>query len=820
MDVWQQGFLKKRHLLQLILLYTAWEMGTSQLYYSVLEESQQGTFVGHVAQDLDLDTAELVPRMFRMESEVPGDYFEVNVQNGILFVNSRIDREELCSKSPVCTIHLEVILDKPLRMFHIEVEIKDINDNPPVFSKNQLNIFISESTTYGSHFLLESASDADIGKNGLITYTISPNEYFGLVIQNKQDKIILPELVLKKTLDREYISLHYLLLTATDGGQPEFTESIQIVITVLDVNDNRPVFNQSVYEIRLPENSAIGTLIATLEATDPDEGINKDIIYSFKTPFPSNVLTTFEIDENTGEVKLKTKLDFEDVNLYEIQVQAIDKGHAPMEGNCKLLIQVLDMNDNSPEMILKSLSLPVLEDSPPGTVVALISISDRDSGANGQVSCSMRPLGLPFKLLSTFKNYYSVIVAEPLDREKDTQYKLIVTAQDQGVPSLSTSSSFVVTIGDVNDNAPAFPQKLHTIFVKENNPPGAHIFTVSASDPDMAENAQVSYWLDETFWPLSSYISVHSESGKLYALQSLDYEELKLLEFQVKAKDAGLPALSGNVTVQIFVVDENDNAPSVIMLKEEVSILLVVPVVAEYVVGKIRALDADSGFNAWLNYELHEGTIGPWQVGLHSGEISTTSSLDEAESSSHILLVLVKDHGEPALSATATMNISLVSGTQAVQTDAYIPKIGGNPKTLAESINTYLIIAICSVSSLFLLAISLYVALNCQKDMVMYGPGTATLVYANDVGSWSYSKHRGCNLGNASGETGIKGDLMVFSPNFPVLAENGKQQDLLCAMSTHKERLCGIHKSNLKDLSLIRREFQQPRSFIQLPTPL
>uniref|UniRef100_G1KVU2 Cadherin domain-containing protein n=1 Tax=Anolis carolinensis TaxID=28377 RepID=G1KVU2_ANOCA len=767
----------RRQLLQLILLHTAWEMGSGQLHYSVPEESQHGTFVGRIAQDLGLEVSELVPRLFRMEAQGDGDYFEVNVQNGVLFVNSRIDRERLCAKIPICNIHLEVIVDKPLRIFHVEVEIKDINDNAPSFSVNQLTFFISEATASGSRFSLESASDADIGKNALIEYELSPNECFVLETQNKQGKSMFLELILKKNLDREDTPLHHLLLTATDGGQPELTGTVQLIITVLDANDNRPVFNQSVYEVRLLESSATGTHVTTIEATDLDEGLNKDMIYGFKTPLPSTVETTFEIDENSGEIRLKRKLDFEEVNFYEIQIKAIDKGHPPMEGNCKLLIEVLDVNDNSPQIVLKSLSVPVPEDSPLGTVVALISISDKDSGANGLVNCSMRPPGLPFKLQSTFKNYYSLVVAEPLDREQDAEYKLIVTAQDQGTPSLSTSSSLVVPIGDVNDNAPTFAQLSYTVFVKENNPPGAHIFTVSASDPDIGENALVSYWIDEKLRPLSSYISVHSESGNLYALQSLDYEELKLLEFQVRAKDAGLPSLCGNVTVQVFVMDENDNVPAVTVPSEESPTLVVVPISPGHVVGKIHALDADSGYNAWLRYELPEGINGPWRVGPYSGEISTARALDEAEGSrSHHLVVLVKDHGKPALSATATLSISLVLSAQAIQADAHLPRTRGSPKPLAENINIYLIIAICSVSSLFLLAIMTYMALRCQcqsKEAMMCGPGTATLVCASEVGSWSYSNRHSHILAGVSGEAGAKNDLMVFTPNIPVFAENG-----------------------------------------------
>nr|XP_056718885.1 protocadherin alpha-5-like [Euleptes europaea] len=778
MIAWQKEDGAKR-LLQLILLHTAWKVGSGQLHYSVPEESQHGSFVGRIAQDLGLEVSELVPRMFRMVSKGQEDYFQVNVQNGILFVNSRIDREELCIKSPICAIHLEVIVDKPLRVFHVEVEIKDINDNAPVFSIDEQILAIAESRVAGSRFLLAGASDADTDANARITYKLSPNDYFILDSGSEEDQNKSPVLILKVPLDREESSLHRLLLTASDGGKPQLSGTVQLVINVVDANDNPPVFNRSVYRVKLLENSANGTLVIKLNATDLDDGINKEISYFFSNNVPSSFTRIFSISSNAGELRVFGKVDFEDVNLYDLQVVAEDKGNPPLSGHCKVLIEVLDVNDNAPEVTVSSLSVPVPENSTPGTVVALISISDRDSGANGQVTCSLWPSGLPFKLTSTFKNYYSLVLAEPLDREQVAEYSLVVIAQDQGDPPLSASSSLLVPISDVNDNTPTFAQPSYTIFVRENNPPGAHIFTVSASDPDVAENSLVSYWLDEKLWPLSSYISVHSESGKLYALQPLDYEEVKLLEFQVRAKDAGLPSLCGNVTIQVFVLDENDNAPAVSGLAEDTPTLVKVPLAAGHVVGKIHALDSDSGYNAWLRYELHDTSRGPWRVGLYSGEISTTRALEEAEGSNiQSLLVLVKDHGKPVLSTTATFSVSLVASAQAAQSDARLSRMGGNIKPLADTTNLYLMIAICSVSSLFLLVILVYVALRCQsqaKDAMMYGPGTATLVCASEVGSWSYSNRHSHILAGVSGEAGGKSDLMVFSPNIPVFSENGKE---------------------------------------------
>eukprot|EP00073_Rattus_norvegicus_P032833 XP_006256750.2 PREDICTED: LOW QUALITY PROTEIN: protocadherin alpha-13-like isoform X1 [Rattus norvegicus] len=406
---------------------------------------------------------------------------------------------------------------------------------------------------------------------------------------------------------------HSLLLTASDGGKPELTGTVQLLITILDVNDCAPEFDRFVYRVRVLEDAFNGTLVINLNATDPDEGTNGDIILLLQAPVSPAVVHAFNIDPNSGEVRTKGLLDFEEIKLYEIPVEAVDKGKIPMTGHCTLLVEVLDVNDNAPEVTITSLSLPVREDAQPSTVIALVSVSDRDSGDNGQVTCSLTP-HLPFKLVSTFKNYYSLVLDSALDRETTADYKVVVvvTARDWGSPSLWASASVSVEVADVNDNVPVFPQPEYTVFVKENNPLGAHIFMVSAVDTDAQENALVSYSLVERRVCerlLSSYVSVHAESGKVFALQPLDHEELELLQFQVSARDAGVPALGSNVTLQVFVLDENDNVPTLLPHRavgagSAVSGLVPRSVGSGHVVAKVRAVDAASGYNAWLSYEL------------------------------------------------------------------------------------------------------------------------------------------------------------------------------------------------------------------------
>uniref|UniRef100_A0A8D1KV09 Protocadherin alpha subfamily C, 2 n=1 Tax=Sus scrofa TaxID=9823 RepID=A0A8D1KV09_PIG len=810
MVITPEGRLGSRCLLLSLLLLAAWEAGSGHTHYSVPEEAKHGTFVGRIAQDLGLELAELVPRLFRMASKGGGDLLEVNLQNGILFVNSRIDREELCGRSLECSIHLEVIVERPLQVFHVEVEVKDINDNPPVFPVKEQRVLIYESRLPDSLFPLEGASDADVGSNSILTYKLSSNEYFALDVKKNSDDSTQIGLLLRKSLDREETPEHNLFLMATDQGKPELTGTVQLLVTVLDVNDNAPSFGQSEYEVKIFENSDDGTIVIRLNASDRDEGSNGEISYSFNSLVPPIVTNKFRIDSNTGEIVIQGNLDFEKENLYKIRIDATDKGHPPMAGHCTVLVKVLDKNDNVPQIALTSLSLPVREDAQFGTVIALISVSDLDSGANGQVTCSLTP-HVPFKLVSTFKNYYSLVLDGTLDRESVASYELVVSARDGGSPSLWATARVSVEVGDVNDNAPVFAQPEYTVFVKENNAPGCHIFTVSARDADAQENARVAYSLVERRVgerALSSYVSVHAESGQVFALQPLDREELELLQFRVSARDAGAPPLGSNVTLQVFVLDENDNAPALLPPPPPspwpphgwaggagggagvVSQRVARWVGAGQVVAKVRAVDADSGYNAWLSYELQEEAAAPggarsaFRVGLYTGEISTTRALDEADAARQRLLVLVKDHGEPALTATATVLLWLEDGGAAPKASSRL--VVGPAAAAAEAalvdVHVYLVVAICAVSSLLVLTLLVYTALRCSapRGEGACVPGPARLVCSSAVGSWSSSPRRRRQR-VCSGEGPPKADLMAFSPSLPpcpVVADVGEHQDL------------------------------------------
>ncbi|XP_068554809.1 protocadherin alpha-2-like [Anas acuta] len=801
-----------RAVVRVLVLQAAWALGGGQVRYSVPEEAKGGTVVGRLAQDLGLEAGEAEARRLRLVAQGRRASVEVSGASGALVVSSRLDREELCGKSAPCALRLEVLLERPLRVFHVEVEVTDINDNAPLFPAAMVNLSLPENSPPGSRFPLEGASDADIGANAQLSYTLSPSEHFALDVKSSDENMKSLFLVLTKGLDRESMPEHRLVLTATDGGRPALTGTVELVVSVLDANDNEPQFNQSVYKVRLLENATEGTLVAQVRATDPDEGINHEFSFSIVSLVPATKRDVFSIDAQTGEIRLRGPLDFEEVRLYELQIAARDMGVPPLSGHCSVMLEVLDVNDNAPEVWVTSLSVPVPEDASVGTVVALLSVSDRDSGANGRVRCAVWPPA-PFGLVATFAGSYSLVLREALDRERVSEYEVEVRAEDGGAPPLRASRGLRVPVSDVNDNAPAFAQAVYTVLARENNAAGAELARLWARDPDEAGNGRVSYSVAEggagagagsgagsgSGWrPASSYVSVDAESGRLWALRPLDYEELQVLQFEVRAVDAGEPPLCGNATVQLFVVDENDNAPALLppagggpgpWAAGEASASASAPgslwawaawgAPAGQVVAKIRAVDADSGYNAWLRYELWEPRgKGPFRVGLYSGEVSTARALEEADGPRQRLLIVVRDHGEPSRSATATLSVSLVEGAEAALSAAAAgasssgagvrPAAGaeGGAAAAAAATNVWLVVAICAVSSLFLLAVVLYGASRwAPRAAVLAGPGPATLVCASEVGSWSYSQRQSRSLCVADGAG--KSDLMVFSPNCP-----------------------------------------------------
>ncbi|XP_072120754.1 protocadherin gamma-C5-like [Mobula birostris] len=681
-------------------------MCSGQIRYSIPEELQLNAFVGNIAADLGLDEEQLSDRRLRVASQPSKQYVHINLDNGNLLVKEQIDREELCGSSLDCVLSLDVVLENPLTLYQVEVEILDINDNAPSFQKNQIRLEISEIAAVGTRFTLESAHDPDIGSNSLQTYQLHPNEYFSLDVQIRSDKRTLPVLVLQRALDREMMSKHKLTVIAKDGGVPVRSGTVQVTITVKDINDNSPVFPQSVYRISLLESVPQGTLVIRLNATDLDDGPNGEIIYSFSSHCSAIVREIFGVDSKNGEIRVKGVLDYERNNAFEINVQAMDKGSGAIPVHCDIFVDIVDVNDNAPEVELRSLSSAVPEHAPLGTIVALFTAADKDSGQNGHVQCEIADQ-LPFKLESNRKNYYKMLITHLLDRENISRYDVTITCTDAGNPPLTSKKTMRVEVSDINDNTPRFTQPVYIARFMENNIIGASILSVTAFDPDEGENARLLFSIIPMQFqgtPIATLFSINSQSGEIFAQKPFDYEQLKKLQFQVQVQDSGVPPLASNVSVDIIILDQNDNAPVIVNPLPDYGSTVTETMLrfAEpgYLVVKVSATDADAGENAHLFYQIlqpiHSNlfTISP-----DTGEVWTIRRITNTDASKQRLVIVVNDNGTPSLSATLTLLLTVVDGNR--ETFSSVTSLS-NDAGFTPDVSLSLVIALGIVSAIFL----------------------------------------------------------------------------------------------------------------------
>ncbi|XP_053734347.1 protocadherin gamma-A12-like isoform X49 [Synchiropus splendidus] len=618
------------------------------------------------------------------------------MNSGDLITSERIDRENICGQKPSCVLKYDIVLENPLELRRVTLHIQDVNDNSPEFKDNYIRMEISESAVKENRFSIEEAHDADIGQNAVQRYVLQKNDNFVLSLDTSK-----LELVLEKELDREKQNSIDLHLTAYDGGSPQRSGTVVIHVTVLDANDNAPVFSQDLYKASLPENSPLDTVVIRVSATDADEGVNGDVTYQFGHQ-SNDDLHFFSVDSKTGEIKLSEAIDFEERSSFEMRVQA--KDGLGLTSYAKVIIEVTDVNDNAPVIDLKSLSSSIPENVSPGTEVGIINVQDRDSDNNKQVRCFIQQ-SVPFKLVPSIKNYYSLVTTGQLDRELVSDYNITITATDEGSPPLSSSKTVHLSVADINDNPPVFEEQSYSAYVTENNKPGSSLCSVTARDPDWRQNGTVVYSLlpaEVNGAQVSSYLSVNGDTGVIHAVRSFDYEQWRSFKVQVMARDNGSPPLSSNVSVSVFISDVNDNSPQILYPTPEGNSFMteLVPKAAHggSLVSKVIAVDADSGQNAWLSYHIVKSTEpGLFTIGLHSGEIRTQRDISESDSMKQNLIVAVKDNGQPSLSATCSMYLLISDNLAEVPELKDISYEDKNSK-----LTSYLIIALVCVSTFFL----------------------------------------------------------------------------------------------------------------------
>ncbi|XP_062342268.1 protocadherin gamma-A11-like [Osmerus eperlanus] len=684
--------------------------------YSISEEMKRGSVIGNIAKDLGLDTKGLLSRKARLDVDRRSKrYCDINLNTGDLIVAEMIDREQLCGRRLSCSLKYEMVLENPLESHNIMLQIQDINDNAPQFVQEVVKFEIRESAVKGARFAVNQALDADIGVNGVQSYTLQRNEHFSLAVHTNPRGGKHGELVLENELDREKQQELTLLLTAVDGGTPPRSGTVIVHITVLDANDNKPVFSESEYKVSLPESSPVGYLVITVSATDADEGLNGEVTYEFG-PITDDVKKLFTLNSKTGEISVVGQMDFEKESIYDFSIQAKDTSGLTSFTN--VVVEITDVNDNAPLISIKSLTNPIPENVLPGTVVGIINVQDEDSGVNKQVRCSIQQ-NVPFKLNPSIKNYYSLVTTSELDRELISDYNITITATDEGSPPLSSSKTIHLSVSDVNDNPPVFEEQSYSAYVSENNKPGSSICSVTARDPDWRQNGTVVYSLvpsEVNGVPVSSYVSINGDTGVIHAVRAFDYEQFRSFKVQVVARDNGSPPLSSNVTVSVFVADENDNSPQILYPAPAGNSLMteMVPkaALAGSLVSKVIAVDGDSGQNAWLSYQIVKSTDpGLFTIGLHSGEIRAQRDISDSDGMKQNLVISVKDNGQPSMSTTCAVYL-LISDNLAEVPELKDMSYEGKDSKLTS----YLIIALVSVSTFFLTFIILILAVRfCRR---------------------------------------------------------------------------------------------------------
>ncbi|XP_061209939.1 protocadherin gamma-B5-like isoform X3 [Neopsephotus bourkii] len=708
-----------RVLLPALLLCWCYRVAPERLHYAIPEELDRGSLVGPLARDLGLSPAELPARKLRLSAVK--QYFTVSGENGNLYLSERLDREEMCGKSASCSVSFEAVVHNPLNVFHVDVTIQDVNDNSPRFPQESFHLEINELTSPGARFALGTAEDADVGRNSLQGYELEANEYFAVEVKERKDGSKLAELVLRQALDREREQSLRLVMTAVDGGDPPQSGTAQICINVTDANDNAPVFAQERYRVSLRENALPGSTVLNVSASDADSGSNARITYGFGK-MSAKVLQKFAIVAESGRITLQEALDFEDTRAYTLLVEARDGGG--LLTHCEVEVEVLDVNDNAPEITVLSVSSPVPEDTPAGTVVALLNVKDPDSEENGQVWCELSGEA-PLSLVASSGGLHKVVTASALDREQASEHRVTVVARDRGSPALSSSTALVLEVSDVNDNAPVFEETAYSAYVEENNAAGSLVLRVGARDSDAGSNGRVRYSMEGGSAGAAPYVSVEAQSGAVYAQRSFDYEQCREFAVVVRAQDGGEPSRSSTATVRIFVLDRNDNAPRVLWPAAGSGTdqgaapapvpFEMVPRSAEagYLVAKVVAVDADAGRNAWLSYELVQASEPAlFRVGLHSGEVRTARAVSDRDAAKQRLVAVVKDHGQPALSATATLHVVLAESLQEALPELSERAAGADS---AAELQFSLVLALALLSALFLLSVALAVLARSRR---------------------------------------------------------------------------------------------------------
>ncbi|XP_058526212.1 protocadherin-7 isoform X3 [Ochotona princeps] len=544
----------------------------------------------------------------------------------------------------------------------LRVLITDVNDNSPRFEKSVYEADLAENSAPGTPILQLRAADLDVGVNGQIEYV------FGAATESVRRLLRLDEssgwLSVLHRIDREEVNQLRFSVMARDRGQPPKTDKATVVLNIKDENDNVPSIEiRKIGRIPLKDGVAnvaedvlVDTPIALVQVSDRDQGENGVVTCTVvgDVPFQLKPASDSEGDQNKKKYFLHTSapLDYEATREFNVVIVAVDSGSPSLSSNNSLIVKVGDTNDNPPVFGQSVVEVYFPENNIPGERVATVLATDADSGKNAEIAYS-----LDSSVLGTFAidpDSGDILVNTVLDREQTDRYEFKVNAKDKGLPVLQGSTTVIVQVADKNDNDPKFMQDVFTFYVKENLQPNSPVGMVTVMDADKGRNAEMSLYIEEN----SNIFSIENDTGTIYSTTSFDREHQTTYTFRVKAVDGGDPPRSATATVSLFVMDENDNAPT-ITLPRNVSYTLLPPSSdVRTVVATVLAADSDDGVNADLNYSIVGGNpFKLFEIDSASGVVSLVGKLTQKHYGLHRLVVQVNDSGQPSQSTTTLVHV-------------------------------------------------------------------------------------------------------------------------------------------------------------------
>ena len=645
------------------------------IHFRIPENSPNGSFIGNVLENmLSLDNVSSEIRenarfTFLNPNAANNLFFSLDLTSGMLTASEvNIDRETVCPYKIDCKLEVSIAVKSVKGFFEvaaIEIEILDLNDNKPTFPTSAKTFNISESMTAGTEYLLDAAEDPDMfGNNSVQSYDLIQDfDIFELVVSSDGTDSYQLKLILKQQLDREIRSFYFVKLVARDGGEPFLEGLLNIDVNVIDANDNSPVFEKDYYNVTVKESISPGAVILTVSASDADSGKNKEISYRFRERQSDiNIIKRlFEISETSGELSVLHDLHSEQSESFEFIVEAVDHGDQPRMNKTTVLVRVQDAANNAPVITLHLLAsdkigfVNLSESEKLGGFVAHINVEDTDIGENGNVTC--RSENDYFGIEKLLVQGYKIVTVKLLDRETIPLHDVTVTCFDNGLPSLSSSVSFLVSVDDANDNTPKFYTPVYRASMYENNDLGDKIAKVTATDLDVGINKLFEYVLHPFDNSIGNF-TINNNSGDIYAVNSFDREVTPLFVFRVLAIDQGTPRNTGTATVSLTILDQNDNIPHILPARPKLQVMENMPVNTS--LGFLNGFDDDEGINSKLTYTIAPVyATFPFELSVN-GEFTTTEKLNRELQSRYEIPVTVSDMGTNPLSNTQYVTITVM----------------------------------------------------------------------------------------------------------------------------------------------------------------